>query len=128
MLTSASLISPPTYDQDYILYISASTFDVAGVLVQDDDDREEHVVYYISKQLSRPALKYSHDKKLALAVVHSVQKLHHYILLLKKKVVTNSNRGNTSSDATSSMENTPGGSLFSKSTTLSFPTPRARKY
>lgn len=91
VISTTPLISPPTYDHDYILYILASHCAVVGVLVQYDDDRQEHIVYYISKQLSRPALKYSHAEKLALAVVHSVQKLHHCILLRKNIVVSNSN-------------------------------------
>jgi len=40
MLTSAPLISPLTYDQDYILYISAFVFIVVGVLVQECEDKQ----------------------------------------------------------------------------------------
>jgi hypothetical protein len=63
-LSNAPLISPPDYDRDYILYLSASTVSVAGVLVQLGDDGHEHVIYYISKNLSGPPLKYNHDEKL----------------------------------------------------------------
>lgn len=82
---------PPAYDQDYILYISASHCTVAGVIVQEEDTRQENVVYYISKKLSGPALNYSHEEKLALVVFHSFQKLRHYILLRQTRVVANSN-------------------------------------
>ena len=64
---------------------------MVGVLIQDENGRQEHVVYYISKQLSGPALKYNHEEKMALAVIHSIQKLCHYILLLQTWVVANSN-------------------------------------
>jgi hypothetical protein len=37
-LSSAPLISPPAYDCNYILYLSASTVSVAGVLIQLGDD------------------------------------------------------------------------------------------
>jgi hypothetical protein len=80
-LSNAPLISPPDYDRDYILYFSTSVVSVAGVLVQLGDDGCEHVIYYISKNLSGPPLKYNHDEKLSLAVVLAVQKLCHYILL-----------------------------------------------
>ena len=90
-LANAPLISSPDYNHDYILYISASTVSVAGVLVQIDDDDREHVIYYISKNLLGPSLKYKHEEKLALAVVLAVQKLHHYILLRTTKVVVDSN-------------------------------------
>jgi hypothetical protein len=90
-LSNAPLISPPDYNHDYILYISASTVSVAGVLIQLGDDDREHVIYYISKNLSGTPLKYNHEEKLALAVVLAVQKLRHYILLRTTKVVADSN-------------------------------------
>jgi hypothetical protein len=74
-LSNAPLISPPDYDRDYILYLSASAVSVAGVLVQLGDDGHEHVIYYISKNISGPPLKYNHEEKLTLAVVLAVQKL-----------------------------------------------------
>jgi hypothetical protein len=90
-LSNAPLISAPDYNRDYILYVSASALSVAGVLVQLGDDNHEHVIYYVSKNLSGPPLKYKHEEKLALAVVPAVQKLRHYILLRTTKVVTDSN-------------------------------------
>jgi hypothetical protein len=85
------LISAPDYNRDYILYVSASAVSVVGVLVQLGDDNREHVIYYVSKNLSGPPLKYKHEEKLALAVVLAVQKLRHYILLRTTKVVADSN-------------------------------------
>jgi hypothetical protein len=90
-LNKSPLISPPDFDKDYILYLSASEVSVAGVLVQLGDDGKEHVIYYINKNLSGPPLKYNHEEKLALAVVLTVQKLCHYILLRTTKVVEDSN-------------------------------------
>jgi hypothetical protein len=90
-LSNAPLISPPDYNRDYILYLSASTVSVAGVLIQLGDDDWEHVIYYVSKNLSGPPLKYNHEEKLALAVVLAVQKLRHYILLRTTKVIADSN-------------------------------------
>jgi hypothetical protein len=72
-LSNAPLISPPDYDHDYILYLSASAVSVAGVLIQLGDDGHEHVIYYISKNISGPPLKYNHEEKLSLAVVLAVQ-------------------------------------------------------
>jgi hypothetical protein len=74
-----------------VLYVSTSVVSVAGVLLQLGDDNHEHVIYYISKNLSGPPLKYKHKEKLALAVILPVQKLHHYILLHTTKVVADSN-------------------------------------
>jgi hypothetical protein len=90
-LSNAPLISPPDYDHDYILYFSASTISVEGVLVQLRDDGRDHVIYYISKNLSGPSLKYNHEDKITLAVFLIVHKLHHYIFLHTTKVVEYSN-------------------------------------
>jgi hypothetical protein len=87
MLSNAPLISPPDYDRDYILYLSSSVVSVAGFIIQLGDDGREHVIYYISKNISRPPLKYNHEEKLSL-IVH---KLHHYIFLLTTKVMADSN-------------------------------------
>jgi hypothetical protein len=71
-LSNAPLISASDYSRDYILYLSASAVSVAGILVQLGDDNHEHVIYYVSKNLSGPPLKYKHEEKLALAVVLAV--------------------------------------------------------
>jgi hypothetical protein len=90
-LSNAPVISAPDYNRDYMLYVSASAVSVAGVLIHLGDDNREHVIYYVSKNLSGPPLKYKHEEKLALVVVLTVQKLHHYILLRTTKVVADSN-------------------------------------
>jgi hypothetical protein len=90
-LSNAPLISSPDYNHVYIPYISASDVSVVGVIIQIDDDDHEHVIYYISKNLSGLPLKYNHEEKLALAVILTVQKLCHYILLRTTKVIEDSN-------------------------------------
>ena len=61
------------------------------VLVQETDDDQEHVVYYLSKSLSSPKIRYSHVEKLALVAVIVVQRIHHYILLRKTTIIANAN-------------------------------------
>lgn len=90
-LTSAPFISPPDFTKDFILYISASTHLVVGVLIQEDEDQNEHVIYYVSENLVGPLVKYSHEEKLALVVIFFVQNLCHYILTRSTRVLTNSN-------------------------------------
>jgi hypothetical protein len=46
---------------------------VGMVMVQEDYELHEHIVYYLSQNLVSPELKYSHVEKLALATVHAVQ-------------------------------------------------------
>jgi hypothetical protein len=54
---------------------------VGTVLVQEDDELHEHIVYYLIQNLVGPVLKYSHVEKLALVTIHGVQRLRHYTLL-----------------------------------------------
>ena len=51
-LASAPLLSPPYFTRDFILYVSASENAIAEVLVQEEDARHEHVIYYISQKLT----------------------------------------------------------------------------
>jgi hypothetical protein len=67
-LSKTPLISPPNYDHDYTLYLSASTVSVVGVLVQLGYYGRRYVIYYINKNISGPPLKYNHQEKLSLAV------------------------------------------------------------
>jgi hypothetical protein len=84
-------LNPPNYSRDYLLYITASEGMIGMVLVQEDDELCEHVVYYLSRNLVGPQLKYSHVEKLALDVVHAVQRLQHYIFLCRTTVVADVN-------------------------------------
>jgi hypothetical protein len=57
-LTNTPIFHPLNYAKYDILYLAASTSTIAMVLVQEDDDNTEHVIYYLSKILSGPELWY----------------------------------------------------------------------
>ena len=61
------------------------------VLVQEDEGLQEHIIYYLSRNLVDRGLRYTHVKKLALVTVHAVQRLRHYILLRQTLVVAHIN-------------------------------------
>ena len=61
------------------------------VLVQEDPNGDEHVIYYLSNSLSGPELRYSHVENLALAAVIIVQIFRHYILLHTTMVIADLN-------------------------------------
>ena len=75
------MISPPDYSRDFLIHVAASMELIGMVLVQEDEDLQEHVIYYLSWNLIDMEIHYSHVEKLALATVHAVQRLRHYILL-----------------------------------------------
>ena len=80
-LVSMPLVKSPDYDRDYLLYVTRYEETIGMVLVQEDDELHEHIIYYLSRNLVGPELKYSHVEKLALVFIHTVQRLRHYILL-----------------------------------------------
>jgi hypothetical protein len=90
-LTKAPLLFPPDYSRDYFLYLAASEYTIGMVLVQEDDNHDEHVIYYLSRNLSSTEVKYQHVEKLALAAVQAVQHFRHYILSRKTTVISHCN-------------------------------------
>ena len=80
-LKRALVISPPDYNRDFLLYVATSMETIGMVLVPEDEELQEHVIYYLSWNLIDATIRYSHVEKLALATVHAVQRLRHYILL-----------------------------------------------
>ena len=63
------MIHPSDYSKDFLLYVSSSTTTIGMVLVQEDPNDQEHVIYYASKNLMDSETRYSHVEKLALATV-----------------------------------------------------------
>ena len=85
------MISPPDYSRDFLLYVAAYLETIGMVLVQEDEEFQEHVIYYLSRNLIDVEICYSHVEKLALATVHAVQRLRHYILLHRTLVLAHVN-------------------------------------
>jgi hypothetical protein len=61
------------------------------VLVQEDDNHDEHVIYYLSRSLSSMEIKYQHVEKLALVAIQVVQRFLHYILSRNNTVISHCN-------------------------------------
>ena len=61
------------------------------VLVQEDLNGQEHVIYYLSKSLLDSKTRYSHVENLALATFIDVHNFLHCILLRSTIFLTNKN-------------------------------------
>lgn len=72
-LINSPLLHPLAYRHDYFLCLAAADNTIAMVLVQDDDDGNEHVVYYLIRNLMDIETRYAHVQKHSLAAVHVVQ-------------------------------------------------------
>ena len=91
LLVNSPLLHPPNYHCDFSLYLAAAFSTIAMVLVQNDDDGNEHVIYYLSHNLLDLETRYSHVEKLYLATIQAVQSFHHYILLRTVTVISECN-------------------------------------
>lgn len=90
-LTHAPLLHPLVYTHDFLLYLEDFGTTITMVLVQEIEDNQKHVVYYMSKTLTSFEIRYSHIEKLVLATFIVVQCFHHYILLCKTTIIVESN-------------------------------------
>ena len=61
------------------------------VLVQDDTDHVEHVIYYLSHKIVGVELRYPYVNKLALTSAFVVQRFRHYIILQTTTVISDAN-------------------------------------
>ena len=71
-LLSAPLLHSRDYSRDFILYLATSKLTIEVVLVQEDDKLQNHVIYYLSRALAGPELRYFNVEMLALAAVYAV--------------------------------------------------------
>ena len=85
------MLSPLDYSHYFLIYVATSMEMIGMVLVQEDEEFHEHVIYYLIRNLIDAELRYSHVEKLALATVHAVQCLRHYILLRQTLFVAHIN-------------------------------------
>ena len=90
-LISALLLHPPNYLIDFFLYLAITDSTIAMIIVQDDDDGDEHVIYYLSLNHFYVETQYAHVKKLASTTIHTVQLFWDYILLRKSTVISDCN-------------------------------------
>lgn len=72
------------------MYLITADTTIGMVLVQEVDGIE-HLVYYLSRNLNDTERKYSYVEKLALAAVQAIQRLCHYILLCKTTIISDCN-------------------------------------
>lgn len=79
-LISAPVLVNPDFTKPFAIQTDASETAIAGVLVQDWEEKgEERVIAYFGRKLTSPEKKYATTEKEALAVIESVNKFRGYI-------------------------------------------------
>ncbi|CAL2257734.1 unnamed protein product [Prunus armeniaca] len=79
-LAKPSVLIPPKRGRPLKLYILAVENSIESLLAQDNDEKKEQAVYYLSRILTVTERKYSPVEKLCLALYFTATKLRHYML------------------------------------------------
>lgn len=77
---NCKMLKYPEVDQPYMLRCDASSFTVAAVLSQLDEEGNEVIIEITSKCLNEAEKKYSTTEKELLAILHAVRKWRHYLM------------------------------------------------
>ncbi|GKV35499.1 hypothetical protein SLEP1_g43756 [Rubroshorea leprosula] len=86
-LSRPPVLVPPVKNKPLILYISTADESIRCLLAQENDKKQEHAVYYLSRCLTQTEVKYSSVEKLCLALFFAAIKLRHYLIYSKMYVV-----------------------------------------
>ena len=68
------------HEKPLLLYLSIIEDAVGNMLAQEDCDKNERVVYYLSKRFHDYETRYTPIEKSCLAFIWAVQKLRHIVL------------------------------------------------
>ncbi|XP_008229457.1 PREDICTED: uncharacterized protein LOC103328826 [Prunus mume] len=78
-LSSSPLLGAPIPGKPLILYIAAQERSIGALLMQENESHKEQALYYLSRTLTGPELKYTLIEKTCLALNFAIQKLRHYM-------------------------------------------------
>jgi len=79
-LTTAPILSPPDWEQEFHVTLDASGWCLGAILWQYQEDRKEGPIYYASRQMNSAERNYTTTEREALAVVYACRKFRHYLL------------------------------------------------
>ena len=81
------MLVPRQQGKPFKLFISADDKTIGSALMQEFEGKER-VVFYLSRRLLDPEMRYSPTKKLCLCLYFSYTKLRHYLLPAECTVVS----------------------------------------
>ncbi|XP_075515394.1 uncharacterized protein LOC142550036 [Primulina tabacum] len=86
-LSNPPVLMPPKYGMPLKLYISDAHESIGCLLVQNNHERNEQAIYYLSRFLTPVEVKYSVIEKLCLTLYYACTKLRHYLIQSRVFVV-----------------------------------------
>ena len=81
------ILKPPQHGKPLLLHLSIIENAVGSMLAQEDDDKNERAIYYLSKRFHNYEIRYTSIENSCFALVWAVQKLRHIILPFQTWVV-----------------------------------------
>ncbi|XP_062006103.1 uncharacterized protein LOC133723308 [Rosa rugosa] len=78
-LANPPVLGAPILGKPLILYIAAQERSLGALLAQENEEKKENVLYYLSRTLTGQELNYPPIEKICLALVFAIQKLRHYM-------------------------------------------------
>ena len=84
------VLVPPQQGKPFKLYVSADSQTIGSALMQEFEGKER-VIFYLTRRLLDPEIRYSSIEKLCLCLYFSCTKLQHYLLSAECTVVSTAN-------------------------------------
>ena len=90
------LLNPPVLSalipgKPLVLYIVTQEKSLGALMVQENEERKEGALYYLSQTLNEAELNYSPIEKMCLALFFSIDKLEHYMQAYTVHLITKTN-------------------------------------
>ena len=90
-LSKPHVLMPPLKGQPIKLYLLATKESIGCLLVQNNVEGHDQVVYYLSRVLNSIETRYTPNEKLCLALYFACKKLRHYLIKSQVYVVSQIN-------------------------------------
>ena len=81
----------PSPEKELLIYLAESDESV-GILIAQDYEGLEKLIYYLIRLLRGSKKNYSLTDKLCVALMYAIQKLRHYMVTHRIRVITNSDQ------------------------------------
>jgi RNase H-like domain found in reverse transcriptase/Reverse transcriptase (RNA-dependent DNA polymerase)/Integrase zinc binding domain/Integrase core domain/gag-polyprotein putative aspartyl protease len=79
LLISSPILVQPRYDRKFYVECDGSDLGIGAVLMQKDEEDQDHVISYFSRKLTKAERKFSVTERECLAVIEAIKKFRSYI-------------------------------------------------
>jgi hypothetical protein len=90
IMTKLPTVCAPVPSRPLRLYLASNNEAIGSLVAQEDEDRTEKPIYYVSRALRDVKIRYSGAERACLALIYASQRLHHYFLAHKIQLMTKS--------------------------------------